>query len=127
MTGTVTQSMEATARMLLDDPTRRTAARRKADGRRFWILRGRTGTYYVDAAGNECTCPSARRRGACGHQLAASLKAEAAPLPRYPERPTDPFGYCDCGAIVEKRPGRRAVCSECRERRLARELGAEDN
>ena len=68
-----TASMEAGARMLLDDPTRWTSARRKSDGRRFWIVKGRSGgVYYCDATA--CTCPSGRHRGVCSHQVAAVMR-----------------------------------------------------
>ncbi len=69
---TPTPSMQAGAEQLLADPTRWTSARRKADGRRFWIVRGRSGTYYTD--GMACTCPSGRHRGCCSHQLAAIMR-----------------------------------------------------
>ena len=69
---TVTPSMQAGAEMLLAEPSRWTSARRKADGRRFWIVRGRSGTYYCDATA--CTCPSGRHRGCCAHQVAAAMR-----------------------------------------------------
>ena len=69
---TPTPSMQAGADQLLSDPTRWIAARRKSDGRRFWIIRGRSGAYYTDATA--CTCPSARHRGICSHQVAATMK-----------------------------------------------------
>ena len=41
--------------------------------------------------------------------------APTAELPRYPVRPTDPFRYCACGALVE-RPVR--LCDACADRAL---------
>ncbi len=67
-----TPSMQAGAEALLADPTRWTAARRKVDGRRFWIVRGRSSTYYADATA--CTCPSGRHRGVCSHQVAVVMR-----------------------------------------------------
>jgi predicted nucleic acid-binding Zn finger protein len=67
-----TPSMQAGAAVLLDDPTRWTHARRRADGREFWIVRGRTSTYYVRHDG--CTCPGFARRGICSHSLAATYR-----------------------------------------------------
>jgi len=67
-----TLSMQAGAEQLLADPTRWTSARRKADGRRFWIIQGRTNVYYADAM--NCTCPSARHRGLCRHMLAGTMR-----------------------------------------------------
>ncbi len=56
-----TPSMRAGAEMLLADPSRWTSARRKSDGRRFWIVRGRSGTYYCDATA--CTRHAPRSPG----------------------------------------------------------------
>jgi hypothetical protein len=67
-----TPAMQAGAAQLLAEPARWTAARRKADGREFWIVRGRTGTYYT--AANGCTCPGYTRRGICSHSLAATMR-----------------------------------------------------
>ena len=50
-----TPAMQAGAEQLLSDPSRWTHARRKADGREFWIVRGRSGVYYTSAGA--CTCP----------------------------------------------------------------------
>ncbi|MDP8921894.1 MAG: hypothetical protein M3O34_03350 [Chloroflexota bacterium] len=47
-------------------------ARRKQDGRAFWIVRGRTNTYYT--AAEACTCPGFTRRGICSHSLAATMR-----------------------------------------------------
>ena len=66
-----TASMLAGAEQLLSDPSRWTAARRKSDGRRFWIVAGKSGVYYCDATA--CTCPSGRHRGCCSHQVAATM------------------------------------------------------
>ncbi len=70
----VTASMEAGAERLLSEPERWTHARRKRDGRPFWIVRGRTGTYYTAAGGDACTCPGFTRRGICSHSLAATMR-----------------------------------------------------
>ena len=67
-----TPAMQAGAEQLLADPTRWTAARRKADGRAFWIVRGRTGTYYTTS--DACTCPGWQRRHLCSHSLAATMR-----------------------------------------------------
>ncbi len=67
-----TPSQQAGAEQLLSDPSRWTHARRKADGRAFWIVRGRTGTYYTRP--DACTCPGWQRRHLCSHSLAATLR-----------------------------------------------------
>ena len=67
-----TPSMQAGAAVLLEDPTRWTRARRKADGREFWIVRGRTGVYYTRH--DACTCPGWQRRHLCSHSLAATMR-----------------------------------------------------
>jgi hypothetical protein len=66
--------MQAGAAVLLEDPTRWTHARRKADGREFWIVKGRTSTYYTARGGDGCTCKGYFRRGICSHSLAATMK-----------------------------------------------------
>ncbi len=71
-----TPSMQAGAEQLLSEPARWTHARRKRDGREFWIVRGRTGTYYT--AADACTCPGFARRGICSHSLAATMREAAA-------------------------------------------------
>ena len=70
-----TPSMQAGAAVLLEDPSRWTHARRKADGREFWIVKGRTGVYYTARGGDGCTCPGYARRGLCSHALAATMCA----------------------------------------------------
>ncbi len=74
MTATIvpTPGMQAGAAVLLEDPSRWTHARRKADGKPFWIVRGRTSTYYTRA--DACTCPGFTRRGLCSHSLAATMR-----------------------------------------------------
>ncbi len=72
MTATPTASQLAHAEQLLAEPARWTHARRKRDGREFWIVRGRTGTYYT--APDACTCPGFTRRGICSHSLAAGMR-----------------------------------------------------
>ena len=67
-----TPSMLAGTAVLLDDPTRWTHARRRANGREFWIVRGRTATYYVRP--DACTCPGFTRRGICSQSLAATYR-----------------------------------------------------
>ncbi len=67
-----TPSMQAGAAVLLEDPSRWTHARRKADGREFWIVKGRTNTYYVRP--DACTCPGWQRRHLCSHSLAATMR-----------------------------------------------------
>ena len=65
-------SMQAGAEQLLSDPARWTSARRKADDKPFFIVAGRTGTYYTTA--DACTCRGFRERGICSHQVAATMK-----------------------------------------------------
>src|SRR5688572_5916507 len=67
-----TASQQAAAEQLLADPSRWTSARRKADGRQFWIVAGRTGTYYTSA--DASTCRGFRERGICSHSLAAAMR-----------------------------------------------------
>ena len=67
-----TPAMLAGAEMFLAEPERWTHARRKSDGREFWIIRGRHGTYYVRP--DACTCPGWQRRHLCSHSLAATMK-----------------------------------------------------
>jgi len=69
---TPTPSMQAGAEQLLADPGRWTAARRKADGKPFSIVRGRTNTYYTTP--DACTCRGFRERGICSHSLAATYR-----------------------------------------------------
>ena len=113
-----TASMEAGARMLLDDPTRWTSARRKSDERRFWIIRGRSGgVHYCDAT--NCTCPSGRHRGCCSHQVAVVMK-EAQAAARQAHRFVCTFP--ECGEQTEEP---RTLCTWHAERqaRLRAELG----
>ena len=67
-----TASMRAGADQLLSEPSRWTAARRKRDGKRFSIVQGRSGTYYMTP--DACTCPGFTRRGLCSHSLAATYR-----------------------------------------------------
>ncbi len=67
-----TPAMRAGAEQLLAEPTRWTAARRKADGKPFFIVRGRTGVYYTRP--DACTCPGWQRRHLCSHSLAATMR-----------------------------------------------------
>ncbi len=69
---TPTPSMLAGAEQLLAEPTRWTAARRKADNKPFFIVAGRTGSYYVTP--DACTCRGFRERGICSHSLAATMR-----------------------------------------------------
>ena len=69
---TATPSMRAGAEQLLAEPGRWTSARRKRDGRRFWIIQGRTNVYYADAM--NCTCKGFTVRGICSHSLAATMR-----------------------------------------------------
>ena len=69
---TPTPSMQAGADQLLADPTRWTSARRKADNKPFFIVAGRTGSYYVTP--DACTCRGFRERGICSHSLAATYR-----------------------------------------------------
>ncbi len=69
-----TDAMTAGAHQLLAEPARWTHARRKADGREFWIVRGRTSTYYTAADGAACTCPGWQRRTICSHSLAVQIR-----------------------------------------------------
>jgi predicted nucleic acid-binding Zn finger protein len=64
--------MQAGAEQLLASPERWMQARRKADGREFWIVRGRTSTYFTRH--DACTCPGFTRRGICSHSLAATMR-----------------------------------------------------
>jgi len=64
--------MRAGAEQLLAEPSRWTSARRKADGKPFSIVRGRTNTYYTTA--DAYTCRGFRERGICSHSLAATMR-----------------------------------------------------
>ncbi len=79
---TPTPAMEAGAAQLLASPERWTLARRKSDGRQFWIVVGRTGTYYTTP--DACTCPGWQRRDLCSHSLAATMKECQAAARRNP-------------------------------------------
>ena len=72
MIATPTASQQAQAEQLLSDPTRWTSARRKADNKPFFIVAGRTGSYYTTA--DACTCRGFRERGICSHSLAATMR-----------------------------------------------------
>ena len=69
-----TPSMQAGAEMFLAEPARWTHARRRSDGKEFWIVRGRTSTYYTARGGDGCTCKGYCRRGICSHSLAATMR-----------------------------------------------------
>ena len=69
---TPTPAMQAGAEQLLASPERWTSARRKADGRQFWIVVRRPGTYYTTP--DACTCPGWQRRKLCSHSLAATMR-----------------------------------------------------
>jgi len=109
--------MRAGAAQLLAEPARWPHARRKADGREFWIVRGRTGTYYT--AANGCTCPGFTRRGLCSHSLAATMREAQAAAQQAPAFECPARG---CSAPTEVAG---SLCRECadRKRRLAAELG----
>jgi len=64
--------MRAGAAQLLSDPTRWTSARGKSDDKPFFIVAGRTGTYFVTA--DACTCCGFRERGICSHSLAVTMR-----------------------------------------------------
>ncbi len=72
MIATPTPAMQAGAEMFLADPTRWTQARRKSDGRPFFIVQGRSGVYYTTP--DACTCPGWQRRHLCSHSLAATMR-----------------------------------------------------
>ena len=112
-----TPAMEAGAAQLLAEPARWTAARRKADGTPFSIVRGRTGVYCVRP--DACTCPGFTRRGLCSHSLAATYR-EAQQAARQADRFTCPARGCHEATEVAGAP-----CVGCadRRRRLAAELG----
>ncbi len=67
-----TPSQQAAAEQLVASPERWTAARRKRDGKPFFIVRGRTATYYT--ASGACTCRGFAARGCCSHELAATMR-----------------------------------------------------
>ena len=67
-----TASQFAAAEQLLAEPARWTAARRKIDGRPFFIIRGKSGVYYCDATA--CTCRGFAYRGCCSYAIAAKLR-----------------------------------------------------
>ncbi len=67
-----TPSMQAGAAVLLEDPSRWTRARRRSDNKEFWIVRGRTNTYYTTA--DACTCKGWNARKLCSHSLAATMR-----------------------------------------------------
>ena len=112
-----TPGMRAGAEQLLAEPARWTHATRKADGREFWIVRGRTGTYYT--AANGCTCPGFTRRGLCSHSLAATMR-EAERAARQA-----PAFECPARGCHEATEVAGSLCVGCaaRRRRLAAELG----
>ena len=112
-----TPAMQAGAEQLLAEPARWTPARRKADGRPFFIVRGRTGTYYTAADGAGCTCPGYRRRGICSHSLAATMRECQAAA----RQPVITCAFPECAEPVEV-PGLCGWHAE-RKARLARELG----
>jgi len=130
------------AQRLASDPTRWTAARRKADGREFWIVVGATGTYYTDRSGRACTCPGWNRTKYCYHTSAAVIRerrdnqvrvvSEAAPsleeardeLRAALARTTDPavrHKILDSLEPIERQ------MREARKARLRRELGMSDD
>ena len=115
---TVTPAMQAGAEQLLASPDRWTPARRKSDGRQFWIVVGRTGTYYTAADGRGCTCPGYARRGICSHSLAATMR-EAQQAARQA-----PLFACTFPQCAEPTEQPRTLCSWHRERqaRLRAEL-----
>ena len=121
MTTTIvpTPSMQVGAEQLLAEPARWTAARRKADGREFWIVRGRTNTYYTRA--DACTCPGFTRRGLCSHSLAATMR-EA----QQAAEQSSAF-VCVARGCAEPTEERAALCDGCadRKRRLLAELFGE--
>ena len=118
MIATATPAMQAGAAQLLAEPARWTAARRKADGKPFSIVRGRTGVYYVRP--DACTCPGFTRRGLCSHSLAAMMReARAAAQHAVAFECVAP----SCGEPTE-RAGSLCVGCAARRRRLAAELGA---
>ena len=113
-----TPSMQAGADVLLEDPTRWTHARRKSDGREFWIVRGRTSTYYTARGGDACTCPGWQRRHLCSHSPTATMR-EARQAARRAHRFT-----CTTSGCHEATEIAGALCRGCaaRKRRLAAEL-----
>ena len=89
-----------------------TRGRRAIDGRAFVIAPASKpgAVYFVDAAGDECTCPDRQtRRVTCKHMLAARLllvergeqPAPARPMCRVCTQPaTTPLGECaDCERV----------------------------
>ena len=109
-----TPAMQAGAEQLLADPSRWTSARRKSDGRAFWIVVGRTGTYYTTA--DACTCPGWQRRHLCSHSLAATMReARVIRLPRWRRtrhgRPLASGGRGARGALQEGSPPLPASCT----------------
>ena len=115
-----TPSMQAGAEQLLSEPARWTHARRKADGREFWIVTGRTGVYYTARGGDACTCKGWQRRHLCSHSLAATMREAQAAAEQAPD-----FACVAraCGELTEERG---TLCRGCagRKARLSRELGA---
>ena len=119
MIATATPAMQAGAAQLLAEPARWTAARRKADGKPFFIIRGRTGTYYTAADGAACTCPGWQRRTICSHSLAATMREARAAA-----RQSAAFA-CPARGCHEATEVAGSLCVGCaaRRRRLAAELG----
>ncbi len=72
MIATPTPAMQAGAEQLLASPERWTHARRKSDGRPFFIVQGRSGVYYTTP--DACTCPGWQRRTICSHSMAATMR-----------------------------------------------------
>ncbi len=120
-------SAEAKVAQLVAESSRWSRGRSKVDGTEFWIIPASTGKTAHWATATACTCKSFRWRGSCSHSLAVKVRqdrerAARQTADRYPVRPTDSYGYCKCGLLIE-RPARR--CSACSERlrRVADELG----
>ena len=114
-----TPSMQAGAEQLLAEPTRWTADDRKANGREFWIVRGRTNTYYTRA--DACTCPGFTRRGLCSHSLAATMREAQAAAE---QAPAFVCVFRECGEPTEERASLCRGCAD-RKRRLLVELFGE--
>ncbi len=110
MAQTVSQPRPAAIAAVLAKASTWTAARRKSDGREFWIIQGnRPGAvYYADATA--CTCPDARERGrVCKHSLAIQKRQQPSVQKRRANY-RDVFGVCDVTSCDEDRETGERFC-----------------
>jgi hypothetical protein len=97
-----------------------THARRKSDGKPFYLIPGSTPGAVYYTAEDGCTCPSAQhsRTGTCKHQLAVSEHQRSqrpTPSPKPRVSYEDLFPACPCGDIAEHKDGLCDRCASARE------------